>query len=295
MEDGSPSAGQAYRSAVIEAIRTPLGLFSLVALVVEAIFLLLVTRADDSQRTIAISGMLLLLALLVCVVGFLVYHNRDGLTLQGESGLNMLPTFDDVCGNLDLTIGNLEADDRKLAKFYCERGDFLRLLDGLYSVLLYASGALATGKLSEKFYGNLMELDVDGTNLRVRYFKGPYNDEIICRSFPIMGPRQGVASAAFTSGVFQCRNKMEQELKEHGESWLKSMVAIPVLTKGKGMAVAGGIAVINVDSFVEGIFPEKGEGEHERMQKRANVLINLADRINGLRATNRLLKGQGDP
>lgn len=284
MSDNPTTSESAGRFNLIAAIKTPLGLFALVVMVAEGILVLLIAKADPGQRSFAIGGMLLVLLLLVSVVAFLAYRRPEALTLQGQTETNNLPNFEAIFGNLTSTLDNLESNNWERAKVYDKTGDFQRLLDGLYSALLYSSGAVPTGALDAAFYGNLMEIDGSGMNLRVRYFKGPYNDEVICRTFPIAGPKQGVASDAIVSARLQCRNVMEDELKERGESLLKAMISIPVTAVGGKPTVTGEIAVINVDSFVGGIFPVQGSANFKSMERRADALAGLARRINRLRA-----------
>ena len=281
MSDNSASEGQ-ERTSIIGAVKTPLGFFALAVLVGEAGLLAFAAKAEGMDRTIGILGMIVLLFASGAAVYFLASRRSD--TLNPQSILPAFaesPFFDRVMAELRPTIKRLADNDYTLAKYYRDQGDLQRLLDGLYSGLLYASGAVPTGRIESIFYGNLMEWD--GKSLRVRYFKGPYNDEIICRTFSLDGPKQGVTSEAVRSKTIQYRNKMEDELKERGESLLKAMVAIPIPMDNGTTLLPGTIVSINIDSVQAGIFPELRTTEWTALEGRAQSLASLVRRVNYLR------------
>jgi len=280
MSDNSASDGQ-ERTSIIGAVKTPLGFFALAVLVGEAGLLAFAAKAEGMDRTIGILGMIVLLFASGAAVYLLASRTPGALNTQSILSASESPSFDRVMAELSPTIKRLEDNDYTLAKYYRDQGDLQRLLDGLYSGLLYASGAVPTGRIEPRFYGNLMEWD--GKSLRVRYFKGPYNDEIILRTFSLHGPKQGVASEAVRSKTIQYRNRMEDELKERGESLLKAMVAIPIPMDNGTTLQPGAIVSINIDSVQAGIFPELRTTEWTALEGRAQSLASLVRRVNCLR------------
>jgi hypothetical protein len=271
------------RFQLIESVKTPLAFFVLTLLVVEALLATLVVKASGADRTIAIVGMLALLFAIGAAVFLLAYRRPDSLsgTAVERVGPKTLD-FDQVIAEIASTIDRLE-QDAQLVLFYRERGDFPRLMDGLYSALLYASSAVPTGKMDAIFYGNLMEWEEARAALRVRYFKGPYNDEIITRAFPLKGPKQGVASAAVESGQIHIRNSMESELKERGEARLRAMMSVPVPRDQRERLDNGAIVAVNIDSVIENAFPPRDSSQFGPVQKRALELGAYIQRVNRLR------------
>jgi len=272
------------RLQIIQSVKTPLAFFVLSVLVVEGLLATLLVSAEGTDKTIAIVGMLILLLGAGAAVFFLAY--RKPTTLTGSSAEQRVPDaleFDRVISEMSSTIARLERDELRLAKHYLDQGDLSRLLDGLYSGLLYASSAVPTGKIEPIFYGNLMEWDKTKAALRVRYFKGPYNDEIITRTFPMEGPKQGVASAAVKTGEIQIRNLMEAELKERGEARLRAMMSIPVTPENSDGPEPGAIVAVNIDSVVENVFPHSGSADLGPVRKRAHELAEHVRRVNRLR------------
>jgi hypothetical protein len=127
-----------------------------------------------------------------------------------------------------------------------------------------------------------MDWDPAKKSLRVRYFKGPYNDEIITRAFPIEGRQQGVASKAVTSGMLQYRNSMDRELREQGEQRLQAMVSIPVI-ENAGQLSSSFIAVINIDSALKEVLPDPESREAEMIRDRGRRLVEYIRRVNALK------------
>jgi hypothetical protein len=283
MPESSTGDQGARRPQVIESVKTPLGFFVLSLLVVEALLATLVVNASGRDRTIAIVGMLVLLFGAGVAVLFLAYRRPDSLSGTAVKGADLdVLQFDYVLAEISLTIDRLERDARLVAH-YRDRGDFSRLLDGLYSALLYASSAVPTGRVDPVFYGNLMEWEEGRAALRVRYFKGPYNDEIITRVFPLTGPQQGVASAAVATGEIQTRNSMESELKERGERRLRAMMSVPVPRAAGESLENGAIVAVNIDSVVTDVFPPKDR--LGPVEQRARELAACLRRVNQLRSS----------
>jgi hypothetical protein len=283
MAKSSISNQAGRRLQIIESVKTELGFFVLTLLVAEALLATLVVNASGADRTIAIVGMLGLLFGAGVAVFFLAYRQpapRSGMAVE-RAGLNTLD-FDRVIAEISSTIDRLERDP-DLVAHYRNQGDFSRLMDGLYSALLYASSAVPTGKIEPIFYGNLLEWDEARAALRVRYFKGPYNDEIITRVFPLKGPKRGIGSVAVESGQLQIRNSMESELKERGEARLRAMMSVPVPWGQRESIENGAIVAVNIDSVIEDAFPHPDSSELEPVQKRAPDLSACVEQVNRLR------------
>ena len=94
----NPVTSKWSREQVIRAVQTPLGFFSLVVLVVEAMLGILAGFSTGSQRTFLVWGILLLIALLVLVVTFLAYKRPDVLKegSANPSQVNMIPHLDRI-------------------------------------------------------------------------------------------------------------------------------------------------------------------------------------------------------
>ncbi len=71
------------RAKIIQTVQKPLGFFTLVVLVVEAIFGIIATLSQGADRTYLVVGMICLMFLLVGIVAFLAYKRPGALT--GES------------------------------------------------------------------------------------------------------------------------------------------------------------------------------------------------------------------
>jgi hypothetical protein len=273
------------RLSIIEGVKTPLAFFVLTVLIGEGGLITFAVRAEGVDRTIGIVGMIVLLLVASAAVFFLA--SRWPYALNPSTSGSVFPeslSFDSLVGELSTTIEQLESNAFQRVKYYQDQGDLQRLLDGLYSGLLYATGAVPTGQIEPIFYGNLMEWDGARRLLRVRYFKGLYNDEIICRSFPLGGPKQGVASEAVSSKKIQYRNEMDDELKERGESLLKAMVSIPVPMENGQALESGMIVAINIDSIQAGVFPISKKSELNVLERRAQEIASLVCRVNKLRS-----------
>ncbi|MCP3955398.1 MAG: hypothetical protein GY697_24735 [Desulfobacterales bacterium] len=284
MTDENRSLESGEKLSIIQGVKTPLGFFVLTVLIGEGGLIAFAAKADGIDRTIGIVGMILLLFASGTAVYLLAAHRPKALNLSsGKEIFSESLSFDRVMVELSQTIEVIEKNAFQRAKYYRDQGDTQRLLDGLYSAALYASGAVPTGRIEPFLYGNLMEMDNVKKALRVRYFKGPYNDEIICRMFPLQGPKQGVASEAVNSNQIQYRNEMGDELKERGESLLKAMVSIPVPIENMEELMPGMIVAINIDSIQKGVFPIPGKSELYTLEKRAKELSSLVERINNIR------------
>lgn len=194
----------------------------------------------------------------------------------GETPESM--SFESMMAEYEQTLDRLEADRGELLMYFDRRGDLGRLIDGLFSGLLFASRALVTGYVDPLLYGNLMEWNTRDACLRLRYFAGPYNEEIITRTFPIDQTGKGVASAAFKSNEIQVRNDMESELKVVGEARLKAMLSVPIETATE--CPDGAIAILNVDCAIIDAFPKKGSGPYDLVEMRARRAAGLMRRVN---------------
>lgn len=163
-------------------------------------------------------------------------------------------SFEQLTSEIDRTLKNLGENDGELLLDYKRDGDAERLFDGLYSSILYASRAATTGVVDAIFYGNLMELDVVKRQLRVRYFAGPYNEEVTTRSFPIARRGQGIATIAFNSQKIQVVNSMGQELKVKGEARLNAMICVPIPGANQRER-SRQVVLLNIDSGTPDVFP----------------------------------------
>ncbi|MFC1560726.1 hypothetical protein ACFL3W_02165 [Pseudomonadota bacterium] len=206
---------------------------------------------------------------------------RSNQTAESVDSLPKSYSFAMILAEISETINRLETNSQELTKIYVKRGDGNRLFDGVYSSLLYASTAAITGIIDARFYGNMMEWDAKQKQLRVRYFSGPYNDEIITRRFPAEGPGQGVASFALNERQIQIKNRMESELKEKGEARLFSMISVPIddvdLSKHSSQ-----VAVLNVDAGMAGVFPCPEEWATSDVKNRLDQTAKLIARLNVL-------------
>lgn len=188
-------------------------------------------------------------------------------------------SFEQLTSEIDRTIGNLNENQGELLLDYKRDGDAERLFDGLYSSILYASRAAITGVVDAIFYGNLMELDVTKGKLRVRYFAGPYNEEVITRFFPIARRGQGIATIAFNSQKIQVVNSMGQELKVKGEARLNAMISVPVPGTNRNES-SRQIVLLNIDSAATDVFPTPETLRTDPCGHRLEQLANLLSRTN---------------
>jgi hypothetical protein len=185
------------------------------------------------------------------------------------------PLASEVQGTLDRL-----ADGTRLHE-YVNDGDAQRLFDGVYASILYASRAAIAGRVEASLYGNLMELDAAGKRLRVRYFAGPYNDEVATRSFPLAGRGEGVASTAFATQKVQVVNSMAQELKVRGEARLSAMVCVPV--PGCDPSVQSRqVVLLNIDAGVPDAFPAPQALHDHPAGSRLEQLAGLLAQTNAL-------------
>ena len=87
---GKPAKPELSRGDLIRVVKTPLGFFVLVVLVVEGVLLTLAFRTEGTDRTLAIAGSLVLLAILVAVVAFLAYYRAEALTGEGPEKIQII-------------------------------------------------------------------------------------------------------------------------------------------------------------------------------------------------------------
>lgn len=78
------SVGGGERAGIIEAVRTPLGFFALVVLVIEAILAVVAGIGSGMDRTITISGMLCVIVGLILIVAYFAYHRPEALAGKRE-------------------------------------------------------------------------------------------------------------------------------------------------------------------------------------------------------------------
>lgn len=206
---------------------------------------------------------------------------QKAVDTSDRNRLSVSFSYDKIIAEYHSTLDELEADNAKYAVHYKKMGDRQRLLDGLYSGLLYASRSIVKGEIDPLYYGNLMELDKSRDELRVKYFAGPYNERIITRRFSVEPPNDGVASVAFRTSKIQIINSMERELKLKGEERLKAMMSIPVEERNDRV-INGTIVVLNIDSGQEDVFPTPEKVAESPILKRADELANLIRRVNTL-------------
>jgi hypothetical protein len=72
------------RADIIQTVQTPLGFFTLVALIVEGILSLLATRASGFDFTLLLAGMIVIFLALVTIVAFLSFKESDVLVRAGK-------------------------------------------------------------------------------------------------------------------------------------------------------------------------------------------------------------------
>lgn len=247
-----------------------------------------VGQPTQEERNFLFKSFILEIAVAVFALFYALFGIKRGANGSAERvETKELPesyAFSKIHTEISDTVSNLEANNAKLVQWYVSRGDGGRLFDGLYSSLLYASSSAVTGTIDPRFYGNLMEWGSAEKQLRVRFFNGPYNDEIITRNFPVEGPGQGVASKAFTTGMVQIANRMESELKERGEARLNAMVSVPIPNL-ESTEHTRQIVILNIDSGVVNVFPSFEEWPSSEMRTRVEELRRLILRVNRLYRT----------
>jgi hypothetical protein len=221
---------------------------------------------------------IIVLALAV-IIGYYIQLPKPPVVQEIPESL----TFEQMEMEFSETLDRLEAENGKAVVSFKKGGDLSRLLDGLYSGLLYASFALIKGHVDPLFYGNLMEWDENQKLLRLRYFSGPYNEVLINKEFPVNDPKNpnSVASTALTRGENKIMYSMEIEEKMKGEL-LKALMSIPIEKFNEGCK-HGAIVVLNIDSRVENIFPKEGTHDYDLMMGRVEKLKKLLQRVNKLR------------
>lgn len=105
------------RARIISTVQTPLGFFTLVVLVVEAILGIIAGLSDSPTQDIALYGMIALIAALVFVVAFMAYKRPEALK-------GVRPTIDKL---IDVGTQSNESDTgKKFAISQLERSSILR-------------------------------------------------------------------------------------------------------------------------------------------------------------------------
>jgi hypothetical protein len=79
MPTGEDNSGHGVRAEIIAAIKTPLGFFSLVILVVVEGILAAAARASGTERTFIFAAMVSVVGLLVVIVAYLAYSRPEAL------------------------------------------------------------------------------------------------------------------------------------------------------------------------------------------------------------------------
>lgn len=209
--------------------------------------------------------------------------NKSNQSLdEGPTGnLPETYSFSVIYNEIFETLERLEENDNRRLKFYVAAGDRERVMEGIFNSILYLSLAAPTGQIDPRFYGNMLCLSEDGTALRLRHYVGPYNEEILSRSFPLTGRAQGVASEAVRAEEPQVRNKMSEELKDRGEARLAAMVSVPVPTVDTTHS-GHDVLVINIDSGVPAVFPDNERFRSSDFKNRLDMLVALTQRANAL-------------
>lgn len=201
---------------------------------------------------------------------------RKVITNLGELPESL--SFDFMIKEFNEAVDELEQNNQKLLDKIVSRGDHKRMIDGLFSAVLFISRSLVTGYVDPIIYGNMMEYEEKSTSLRPKYFAGPYNHEIICRYFPIDDLRGGIAGEAFSKNEVVIANSMENQFKVKGEGRLKSMISIPIEKREKSSGKT--VVVLNIDSAVENAFPSKTSKEYPIIGERIDKITKLTQRIN---------------
>ena len=80
----TPPSGGGERAGIIGAVRTPLGFFALVVLVIEAILAVVAGIGIGIDRTITIGGMLFVILALISIVAYFAYHRPEALAGRRE-------------------------------------------------------------------------------------------------------------------------------------------------------------------------------------------------------------------
>lgn len=260
---------------IVTKIRNELFLY-VIAVVILLIILVVLGRGLESLDLRFIVVAIIVLAL----AGIIGYRKEKP---NGNTGIPESPTFEQMETEFTETLNRLEAENGKAVVSFKKSGDLSRLLDGLYSGLLYTSFALIKGHVDPLFYGNLMEWDENQKLLRLRYFSGPYNEVLINKEFTVNDPKNpnSVASIALTKGENKIMNSMDTEEKMRGEL-LKALMSIPI-EKFNEECKHGAIVVLNIDSRVKNVFPEDGDTEYDLIMGRVEKIKKLLQRVNRLR------------
>jgi hypothetical protein len=79
MPQGSKTQNNASRVAIIDAVKTYLGFFVLVVLVVEAVLGALALKTEGQNQLVVLYGMLLVIGALIFIVSFFAYRKPDAL------------------------------------------------------------------------------------------------------------------------------------------------------------------------------------------------------------------------
>lgn len=82
MRSQAVSKRRESRTGIIEAVKTPLGFFVLVVLVVEALLGIIVGLSEGTDRTLAIVGMLGVIGALILVVAVIAFFRPKNLDSQ---------------------------------------------------------------------------------------------------------------------------------------------------------------------------------------------------------------------
>ena len=102
------------------------------------------------------------------------------------------------------------------------------------------------------------------------------------RSWPIEGPRQGIASKAFKTGEVQIVNSMKGELRLKGETRLNALISVPIPETGINLKNSQSIVLMHVDSGRPNVFPPPEEWPRSEIKSRLEQLAMLVVRINRL-------------
>jgi hypothetical protein len=158
------------RVAIIRAVETPLRFFTLVVLVVEAIFGLLAGfRLSGSERSIVVNGMLVIIAALIIVVTCLALFRPEAL-----SGVRHERHLEKEITMMRAELQEIQAEkDQMQASFQQieeEKQGLIDYIDKIQSVRLRILGILA-GHGSASLSQILLELDI--------HFKGPERNQVL--------------------------------------------------------------------------------------------------------------------
>lgn len=270
MSNDSSEKGTFFGTAYMEIVKRVLDKIhsEIYAFIIIVIILLIWLVLESKVELVSRDLIIIVLSIVIFVLIGIRRHSSKSQELFNDQFPDIL-NFEQMIDEFESTLRKLE--ESGVASFKNQE-NLSRILDGLYSSVLYITRALINGHINPVLYGNLMEVDENRNSLRIRYFQGPYNVDIIDKEYPL--EKESVASIAFNKGYIKIENSMELETKVKGER-LQALMSIPI--ESSKTLKHGYVAVLNIDSALKDVFPTT---ENMDMKNRAEKVKGLIQRIN---------------